>query len=131
MFLVHGFHPFMRLHARRGRRTRPGHTRPLASCRVQNANRARNCAPVRRVRAPSYLARGSGALRWRMTPITSISRLQWQASDESARAAEARLAHAWSEFAAGKFLPPSRDLVQSAIRLRRESDVKFARLHVA
>ena len=66
-----------------------------------------------------------------MTPITSISRLQCQASDASARVAEARLAQAWSEFAAGKLLPPSQELVQDAIRLRRESDVMSARLRMA
>lgn len=76
------------------------------------------------------MAEGLRSLRCCMTPITSISRLHCHASDKSARVAEAKLAQAWSEFAAGKFQPPSRELVQDAIRLRRESDVVFGRLRL-
>ena len=81
-----------------------------------------------RLHVASYMLKGRLSLRCCMTPITSISRLQCQASDKSARLAEAALAQAWSEFAAGKFHPTSRELVRDAIRLRRESDVMFARL---
>lgn len=66
-----------------------------------------------------------------MTLIDPVRRLQWQDSDASARVAEASLARAWAEFAAGKFFPPSSELVQAAIRLRRVSDVKLARLQAA
>ncbi|HUR90305.1 MAG TPA: hypothetical protein VMZ74_14555 [Ramlibacter sp.] len=62
--------------------------------------------------------------------MRSLRQLQWQDSDASARVAEARLAQAWAEFAAGKFFPPSSKLVQAAIRLRRDSDVKLAALEM-
>lgn len=86
---------------------------------------------LRRTGAPSYLGCAMRRIPSRMTSLNSLQHLQWQDSDASARVAEASLARAWAEFAAGKFLPPSRQLVHAAIDLRRESDVLRAGLRMA
>jgi transposase-like protein len=63
-----------------------------------------------------------------MARSTDQLKQAWKTANEHVRAAEERLSHAWTAFAAGTGGPPDKELLDEVARLRRESDQQLAAL---